>query len=90
MSPLLRRPNAVPSLFSQGGDHDDDALKSGHVSGLIAGRLESFAVAVGLSGEDTIVGRTSRALVGSSVAIFVFGLPLMKATRLVVAMSLAN
>ena len=90
MTPLLRHPNAVPSLFSRGGDHDDDRRTFARGSGPSADRLESLAVALGFGGKETILGRSSRALAGTSLAIFAIGLPLMKATKLVVAISLAH
>ena len=85
MSPLLRRPNVVPSLFSQGGERDDETPRPDRP----ANRLESLAVALGFSDEDSLIGRGGRALVGSSFAILI-GLPVMTATKLVVAVSLTH
>ena len=91
MSPLLRRPLAVPSLFSQGGERDDAVRIRERLSGSpVASRIESLAVAVGLSDEETILGRSSRALAGTALAVFVIALPLMKATQIVGGMSLSH
>ena len=90
MSQLLRRPQAVPSLFSQGSDRDDVARRVEGLPGPLATRLESLAVAIGLQGEDTILGRSGRALAASSIAIFLIGLPLVKATTLVVSLSMTQ
>jgi hypothetical protein len=90
MSQLLRRPQAVPSLFSQGSDHDNVARRVGGLPSPVANRLEAWALALGLQGEDTIIGRSSRAIAASSIAIFMIGLPLVKATTLVVSLSMAH
>ena len=90
MSQLLRRPQAVPSLFSQGSDRDDVARRADGLASPVANRLESWAVAVGLQGEDTIIGRSGRALAASSIAVFLIGLPIVKATTLVVSLSMTH
>jgi hypothetical protein len=90
MSQLLRRPQAVPSLFSQGSDCDDVARLGESPRGSLSPRLERLAIAIGLQGEDTIIGRSGRALAASWIAIFLIGLPLVKATTLVVSMSMTH
>lgn len=90
MSALLRHPHSIPSLFSRGGEWDDVSRRQGQAwPSPVAERIESLAVAVGLGGEETVLGRSSRALAGTTIAIMA-GLPLMRATQLLLALSLPN
>lgn len=90
MSVLLRHPHSVPSLFSRGGEWDDAARRQNPLwSSPVAERIESFAAAIGLGGEETILGRGSRALAGTTIAV-IAGLPLVKATQILLALSLPH
>ena len=89
MSALLRSPEIVPSLFSRGSE-SDDVPKSARLSARIADRLGSLIAAADLGQAEALVGRTGGALAGTSIAVFLVGLPLLKATSLLAALALAR
>lgn len=90
MSPLLRRPDIVPSLFSEGEDQTDRAAAKVRGSGRLADRLEPYLIAFDGHWGQAAMGPRGRALTGTSIVLLLMGKPLVIAGLAFVGMALTR